>query len=116
MMCRQVKKQAKPFESNLEKLGQDNPEIVDYKVSMLIATGAAMAANCEPCLNKAIPELIEAGVCEADIRRAVEIGQFVKDRPAAIMKEAADLLTGTNLLAGPVAEGCPSGAMKQRAS
>jgi hypothetical protein len=46
----------------------------------------------------------------------VEIGQFVKDRPATIMKEAADLLTGTNLLAGPVAEGCPAEALKQRAS
>lgn len=115
-MCRQGREQEKPFESNVEKLRQDDPEIVDYRVTMLIAAGAAMAANCEPCLNKAIPELIEAGVCEADIRRAVEIGQFVKDRPAAIMKEAADLLTGTNLLAGPVAEECPAEAMKQRAS
>ena len=24
--------------------------------------GAAMAANCEPCLNKIVPDLIEAGV------------------------------------------------------
>jgi len=115
-MCKQGRKQEKPLESNVEKLHQDDPGIVDYKITMLIAASAAMAANCEPCLNKAIPELIEAGVSEADIRRAVEIGQFVKDRPAAIMKEAADLLTGTNLLAGPVVEGCPAEAMKQRAS
>ena len=104
------------LDSNLEKLRQDGSEIVDYRVTMLIATGAAMAANCEPCMNKAVPELIEAGVSEADIRRAVEIGQFVKDRPAAIMKEAADLLAGTNLFAGPVTEGCPAEAMKQRTS
>jgi len=115
MTCRQVGEQEKPLEGNVEKLRQDGSEIVDHKVTMLIATGAAMAANCEPCLNKAIPDLIEAGVCEADIRRAVEIGQFVKDRPATIMKKAADLLTGTNLLADPVAEGCPAEAMKQRA-
>ena len=116
MMCRQGRKQERPFESNVEKLRQDGSEIVDYRVTMLIAAGAAMAANCEPCLNKAIPELIEAGVSEADIRRAVEIGQFVKDRPATIMKEAADLLTGTNLSGGPVTEGCPAEALKQRAS
>ena len=42
-------------------------QIIDYKVTMLIAAGAAMAANCEPCLNKIVPDLIEAGVAEADI-------------------------------------------------
>ena len=88
-------------------------EIVDYKVTMLIAAGAAMAANCEPCLNKIVPDLIEAGVTESDIRRAVEIGQFVKDKPAAIMKEAADVLTGTQLSEPQASEDCPSGALKQ---
>ncbi|MHC4430126.1 MAG: hypothetical protein ACYS0D_16240 [Planctomycetota bacterium] len=32
-----------------------------YAVMMLIAAGSAMSANCEPCLNKVIPDLIEAG-------------------------------------------------------
>ena len=59
---------------------------------MLIAAGAAMAANCGPCLNKEVPDLIAAGVAENDIRRAVEIGQFVKDKSADIMKEASDAL------------------------
>ena len=86
--------------------------IVDYKVTMLIAAGAAMAANCEPCLNKIVPDLIEAGVAEADIQKAVEIGQFVKDKPAAIMKEAADALTGTRLSDQHKSEGCPSDNMK----
>ena len=92
------------------------PQIVDYKVTMLIAAGAAMAANCEPCLNKVVPDLIEAGVAEADIRKAVEIGQFVKDRPAAIMKEAADALTGTHLSEQHKSEGCPADALKQQAA
>lgn len=92
---------------------KNNPEIVDYKVTMLIAAGAAMAANCEPCLNKVVPDLIEAGVAEADIRRAVEIGQFVKDKPAAIMKEAADVLTGTNLADPHASEACPADALNQ---
>jgi len=91
-------------------------EIVDYKVTMLIAAGAAMAANCEPCLNKIVPDLIEAGVAETDIRKAVEIGQFVKDKPAAIMKEAADVLTGTQLSDPHASEGCPAGALNQPAT
>jgi hypothetical protein len=92
------------------------PEIVDYKVTMLIAAGAAMAANCEPCLNKVVPDLIEAGVAEADIRKAVEIGQFVKDKPAAIMKEAADALTGSHLSEPHTSEECPADALNQPAT
>ena len=115
-MCIQENKQKKSVEEKVEEHQRDVPEIVDYEVTMLIAAGAEMAANCEPCLNKAIPDLIEAGVSEADIRKAVEIGQFVKDRPAAIMKEAADLLTGTHLSEELVSEGCPADAMKRRAS
>ena len=61
-------------EQNVTELqsAKNNPQIVDYKVTMLIAAGAAMAANCEPCLNRVVPDLIEAGVAEADIRKAVE--------------------------------------------
>jgi alkylhydroperoxidase/carboxymuconolactone decarboxylase family protein YurZ len=65
--------QQQAIEANQEALQKDTPEIVDYKVTMLIAVGAAMAANCEPCLNKAVPELIGAGVSFADIRQAVEM-------------------------------------------
>ncbi len=88
-------------------------EIVDYRVTMLIAAGAAMAANCEPCLNKVVPDLLAAGVAEADIRKAVEIGQFVKDKPAAIMKEAADVLTGSQLADSRQTDGCPAERLKQ---
>jgi hypothetical protein len=96
--------------SNGNGVAGDIREIVDYEVTMLIAAGAAMAANCEMCLNKIVPDLIEAGVGEADIRRAVEIGQFVKDKPAAIMKEAADVLTGSRLSrdSGSGRTGCPA--------
>ena len=100
----------------LSEVGDNVPRIVDFKVTMLIAAGAAMAANCEPCLNKIVPDLKEAGVAPADIRKAVEIGQFVKEQPAAIMKEAADVLAGTNLSEGPISDECPAEAMKQAVS
>jgi hypothetical protein len=73
------------------------PRDDSYKATMLIAAGSAMAAGCEPCLNQAIPGLIEAGVADADIRRAVEIGQFVKDIAGENMMEVADVLAGTKL-------------------
>jgi hypothetical protein len=101
---------------NEERAPKEETQVVDYKVTMLIAAGAAMAANCEPCLNKVVPDLIEAGIYFADIRRAVEIGQFVKDRPAAIMKEAADMLTGTQLSDKFVSKGCPAAEIKADSS
>ena len=103
-------------ESSVTKLqaATESPQIVDYKVTMLIAAGAAMAANCEPCLNMVVADLLEAGVAVSDIRKAVEIGQFVKDKPAAIMKEAADALTGTNMSDQNKSEGCPADALKHQ--
>jgi hypothetical protein len=85
---------------------QGMPRDESYKETMLIAAGSAMAAGCEPCLNQAIPGLIEAGVAEPDIRRAVEIGQSVKDIAADNMKEAADVLAGTELLRTLSSDAC----------
>jgi len=89
---------------------------IDARVPMLIAAGSAVAAGCEPCLNSVIPKLIEAGVHGADIRRAVEIGQDIKDRAAINIKEAADVLTGTDLLDGAIAVECGASEMKEGAA
>jgi AhpD family alkylhydroperoxidase len=91
-----------------EKMKKDE----NYKRVMLVAAGSAMAASCEPCLNMVIPNLIEVGVPDAEIRRAVEIGQYVKDRQADIMKEAADVLAGTSFLDEEVPEGCVQDEME----
>lgn len=101
---------------NVKSIQKETVKIVDSKVTMLIAAGAAMAANCEPCLNKIVPDLIEIGVSEYDIRKAVEIGQFIKDKPAAIMKEAADALTGSNLSETALSSECPSDKLKAKAA
>jgi alkylhydroperoxidase/carboxymuconolactone decarboxylase family protein YurZ len=90
----------------------DKSEIVDEKLSLLIATGAAMAANCESCLKKIVPDLIEAGGDETEFRMAVKIGQVVKDKPATIMKEAADALTGSKLTDQSQSQECPLETME----
>jgi len=96
------------MECPAEKMQKDE----NYKRIMLVAAGSAMAASCEPCLNMVIPNLIEVGVPEAEIRRAVEIGQCVKDREADIMKEAADVLVGTSFLDAEIPEQCAEDAME----
>ena len=96
------------MECPAEKMQKDE----NYKRIMLVAAGSAIAANCEPCLNMVIPNLIEVGVSDAEIRKAVEIGQYVKDREADIMKEAADLLAGTSFLDKEVPEECVQDEME----
>ena len=96
------------MECPAEKMKKDE----NYKRVMLIAAGSAMAASCEPCLNMVIPNLMEVGVPDAEIRRAVEIGQCVKDRQADTMKEAADVLAGTSLLDEEVPEECAQDEME----
>jgi AhpD family alkylhydroperoxidase len=96
------------MECPAEKMKKDE----NYKRIMLVAAGSAMAASCEPCLNMVIPNLIEVGVPDAEIRRAVEIGQYVKDRQANIMKEAADVLAGTSFLDEEVPEECVQDEME----
>jgi len=96
------------MECPAEKMKKDE----NYKRVMLVAAGSAMAAGCEPCLNMVIPNLMEIGVPDAEIRRAVEIGQSVKDRQADIMKEAADVLAGTGFLDEEVPEECVQDEME----
>jgi hypothetical protein len=86
---------------------------VDREVSLLVAAGSAMAAGCEPCLDQLIPGLIDAGVGDRDIRRALEIGQGVKDAAADYMKEVANVLAGTRLEGGPGPGRCSEAPIKE---
>ena len=88
--------------------------LVDQNVSLLIAAGAAMAANSKVCLEKSVRDLNEAGVPKELIQGAIEAGQMVKDKPNLIMKRAADALTGTRLAEGIVEGACPIESMLQR--
>jgi alkylhydroperoxidase/carboxymuconolactone decarboxylase family protein YurZ len=94
--------------------GSSGPGLVDQNVSLLIAAGAAMAANSKLCLEKSVRNLNEAGVPKEVIQGAIEAGQAVKDKPNLIMKKEADALTGTSLAEGIVEGACPIERMLQR--
>lgn len=72
-------------------------------VAELIAIGAAIAANCEPCLKYHFREARQLGVSKADMARAVEMGAKVKESPHQAILKLADRLTGT-ALGKPAAE------------
>ena len=72
---------------------------VDYSaaVNELVAIGAAIAANCEPCLKHHYHQAQQFGVSKADLARAAKTGALVKDSPHQAILRLADRLTGAGL-------------------
>lgn len=52
------------------------------EVAELVALGAAIASNCEPCFKFHYDRARKLGVTDADMHRAVELAQQVKEAPA----------------------------------
>ena len=68
------------------------PSLFTPAVAELVAIGASIAANCEPCLRHHVRKAEELGLSRADMARAVELAAKVKDAPhRAILKLAARL-------------------------
>jgi AhpD family alkylhydroperoxidase len=85
---------AADFVTSLEVQARKAPSTVDYSpaVNELVAIGAAVAANCEPCLKHHYHQARQLGVSKADMARAVEMAVRVKDSPhEAILRLAAKL-------------------------
>lgn len=66
-------------------------------VAELVAIGAAIAANCEPCLKYHYRQAQLLGVSKADMASAVKMAASVKDSPHQSILRLADKLTGANL-------------------
>jgi AhpD family alkylhydroperoxidase len=74
-----------------------NSTLVTPAVAELIALGAAVAANCEPCFKHHYSAARKLGVCDDDMAQAVKLADMVKRAPAANMLALADKLLGTSL-------------------
>ena len=64
-------------------------------VAELVAIGAAIAANCEPCFRHHYDQARKLGVSRTDMAHAVETAQAVKETPARAMLALADHYLGT---------------------
>lgn len=58
----------------------------------LVAVGAAIAANCEPCLKFHFGKGFEAGLSADQLEAAVAVARRVKETPARLILEAAERL------------------------
>ena len=97
----QLPKDAKPsdYVTSLEVTANKPMSAVDYSpgVDELVALGAAVTANCEPCLKYHYQKAQQFGVSKADMARAVETGVKIKDSPHQAILRLADRLTGSAL-------------------
>lgn len=78
----------------LAGLGGGAASLFTPAVAELVAIGAAVAANCEPCLRHHLREAEKLGVSPADLNRAVELAARVKDAPHRHILKLAGRLTG----------------------
>jgi AhpD family alkylhydroperoxidase len=68
--------------------------IYNDQVNELVAIGAAIAANCEPCFKYHYDAARRLGVEPADMLAAVRMAQAVKETPARHMLELAGRFLG----------------------
>lgn len=80
---------------------------LDHRILRLIAIGASITANCQPCLQTNVAEALKAGADEHEIAEAIEVGKRVRQGAASKMdKFVQNLDQATSLTTAPSAEGC----------
>ncbi len=70
---------------------------LDDRLRGLIAVGASITANCQPCLKVNAARALENGADAQEIAEAVEIGKLVRRGAASQLDEFASSLSETAL-------------------
>jgi AhpD family alkylhydroperoxidase len=83
-------------------------------VAELVAIGAAIAANCEPCLKHHYRQAQLLGISKADMASAVQMAAKVKDSPHQAILRLAKRLTGSSLNTAEAASDLCCGAPESR--
>ena len=73
---------------------EDSANIYNVAVAELVAIGAAVAANCEPCLKYHFGQARKLGATKKDIALAVAMAEAVKAAPAKAIRDLAEKLSG----------------------
>ena len=86
-----------PSRSELEgwAIGTSAAAALDAVTAELVAIGAAVGANCEPCFKYHYTQARRLGVAPGTMAEAVRVAQAVKDTPARSMLELAAKLLDT---------------------
>lgn len=105
-----VSKGAYPVREELARLSgvgeTPAPSLYTDAVAELVAIGAAIAANCEPCFKYHFQQAKKLGVSREDMMRAVKTAQSVKETPAKAMLDLAHRFLEQEPAGLPVVESC----------
>jgi AhpD family alkylhydroperoxidase len=82
------------------------PGIYTDAVAELVAIGAAIAANCEPCFKYHFQQAGKLGVSREDMMRAVKTAQSVKEAPSKAMLQLAHRYLEGDPAGLPVVQSC----------
>ncbi len=84
---------------------------MENNVKLLIAVGAAVTANCHPCLKTAVSQAQIAGVRRKEIVEAIQIGRLVRRGAMRKMDKYASELTEDDISNSE--NECPSGSTEE---
>ena len=83
---------------------------LENRIRALIAVGASVSANCQPCLQTTSSMARDAGADEAQIAEAIEVGKRVRQGAASKMDKFASSLDYAALSASAANDGCGCGS------
>ena len=83
---------------------------LDKRIEELIAVGASVTANCQPCLQYHADKAIENGAVAQEIAEAIKVGTQVRKGAAAKMDKFSSKLNPAAASPDRVAEDCGCGA------
>jgi AhpD family alkylhydroperoxidase len=63
---------------------------LDEKIKSLIAVGASITANCQPCLQYLEGKALESGASADEISEAIEVGKTVRTGATSRMDKFID--------------------------
>jgi len=84
---------------------------MENKIKMLIAVGASVTANCQPCLKTAVNQAQGIGVEKKEILEAITIGRLVRKGAMGKMDQFASTLTGKDVSSSE--NECPFGSTEK---
>ena len=87
----------------------DAPRLMSESVKELVAIGAAMASNCEPCFRYHYDMARSLGVSREDMLEAVNVALAVKATPHKKVVETAERYLAKETVAPDGREACACG-------
>lgn len=68
---------------------------MEMRLKELIAVGASVTANCQPCLQYHVSKALQSGATPEEISQAIEVGKTVRKGAASKLDKLAASLTET---------------------